>query len=335
MERYSPDQMELDARDVVARAIAQEVAEGRGTEREAPRASNGETAEPSSGGGVYLDISHRDRSFIEERLPRMYERFADLGVDMAEEPVEVAPTAHYGMGGVAVDAVGETRVDGLYAIGETMAGVHGANRLGGNSLAETIAFGEVAGRAIAERLAAGRAGHDASGTLHASARVHLLDLDRLAGHDGTHDPGALLDEIRDLLWDTAGIRRTDEGLADGLARLRAVRERASDLAVADRAERLDLGGDITSVDFELAIDLEFMLVVAEAILRGARERTESRGAHFRTAHPETDPDWRRNLRYERDSVGAMRLTTADVGEPSEAVRAALAAGHELDYHQLE
>jgi succinate dehydrogenase / fumarate reductase flavoprotein subunit len=244
---------------------------------------------------------------------------------MAEEPVEVAPTAHYGMGGVAVDAVGETRVDGLYAIGETMAGVHGANRLGGNSLAETIAFGEVAGRAIAERLAAGRAGHDASGTLHASARVHLLDLDRLAGHDGTHDPGALLDEIRDLLWDTAGIRRTDEGLADGLARLRAVRERASDLAVGDR----------TSRSYEFAIDLGFALVVAEAILRGARERTESRGAHFRTAHPETDPDWRRNLRYERDSVGAMRLTTADVGEPSEAVRAALAAGHELDYHQLE
>ncbi|MGM0448483.1 MAG: L-aspartate oxidase, partial [Methanobacteriota archaeon] len=115
MERYSPDQMELDARDVVARAIAQEVAEGRGTEN----------------GGVYLDISHRDADFIRERLPRMYERFDDLGVDMAEEPVEVAPTSHYGMGGVAVDDGGETDVDGLFAIGETMAGVHGANRLGG------------------------------------------------------------------------------------------------------------------------------------------------------------------------------------------------------------
>ena len=101
MERYSPDQMELDARDVVARAISREITEGRGTES----------------GGVYLDISHRDRSFIKERLPRMYERFDDLGVDMAEEPVEVSPTAHYGMGGVVTDAVGETDVGGLYAIG--------------------------------------------------------------------------------------------------------------------------------------------------------------------------------------------------------------------------
>ena len=114
MERYSPDQMELDARDVVARAIASEIEAGRGTKN----------------GGVYLDISHREREFIQERLPRMYERFAELGVDMAEEPMEVAPTAHYGMGGVVVDEHGETEVDGLYAIGETMVGVHGANRLG-------------------------------------------------------------------------------------------------------------------------------------------------------------------------------------------------------------
>jgi len=96
MERYSPDQMELDARDVVARAIAKEITEGRGTEN----------------GGVFLDISHRDAEFIAERLPRMYERFADLGVDMAEEPVEVAPTAHYGMGGVRVDEHGESDVRG-------------------------------------------------------------------------------------------------------------------------------------------------------------------------------------------------------------------------------
>ncbi|MFB6205069.1 MAG: L-aspartate oxidase [Haloglomus sp.] len=309
MERYSPDQMELDARDVVARAIAREIAEGRGTEH----------------GGVFLDISHRDRDFIRERLPRMYERFQELGVDMAEEPVEVAPTAHYGMGGVAVDDAGETRVSGLYAIGETMAGVHGANRLGGNSLAETIAYGEAAGRAIAERLADGDLGHDRQAVLHDRAQVHLADLVDLADSDGSYDPETLLDEVRDLLWATAGIRRDDEELAEGLARLDRVRERAADLAV----------GGPTSRSYEFAVDLGFTLTAAEAILRGARKRTESRGAHFRTDHPEMDPDWRRNVRYERGALGAMRLTTSEVTEPSEAVQAALDAGHELDYHQLE
>jgi succinate dehydrogenase / fumarate reductase flavoprotein subunit len=308
MERYSPDQMELDARDVVARAIAQEITEGRGTES----------------GGVYLDISHRDRSFIKERLPRMYERFDDLGVDMSEDPVEVSPTAHYGMGGVVTDGVGETDVDGLYAIGETMAGVHGANRLGGNSLAETIAFGEATGEAIAERLADGSTS-DGQDVLHDRARAHLADLETTAGTDGSHDPEALLDELRDLLWTHAGIIREDAELAAGRSELSRIRERAADL---------DVGGP-TSRSFEFALDLGFALTVAEAILRSARERTESRGAHYRTDHPEVDPSLRHNILAGRDSVGSMRLTTAPVGTPSDAVQEALDAGHELDYHQLE
>jgi len=318
MERYSPDQMELDARDVVARAIASEISEGRGTEN----------------GGVFLDISHRDRSFIRKRLPRMYERFADLDVDMAEEPVEVSPTAHYGMGGVVVDDTGETRVGGLYAIGETMAGVHGANRLGGNSLAETLAFGEAAGGAIAERLADGDAAStDRTGTSsdqsqrHFADRVqrHFADLVALANSDGAHDPEALLDEVRELLWTHAGIHRDDAGLVAGLETLDDVRERATDLAVGDR----------TSRSYEFALDLGFALVVAEAVLRSARERTESRGAHTRDDHPETDPDWRRNVGVERDPVGAMVLTSRRPGRPSDPVQDALDAGYELDYHQLE
>jgi succinate dehydrogenase / fumarate reductase flavoprotein subunit len=309
MERYSPDQMELDARDVVARAIDREVREGRGTEH----------------GGVYLDISHRDRDFIRERLPRMYERFADLGVDMAEEPVEVAPTAHYGMGGVVVDGTGETDVDGLYAIGETMAGVHGANRLGGNSLAETVAFGAVAGEAVADRLPSGASDGADRRRLHDLARIHFEDLRGLADTDGTHDPEALFDELRGLLWDHAGILRDGEGLSAGLDALADLRRRASDL---------DVGGP-TSRSFEFAANLGFALDVAEAVLRSAAARTESRGAHARTDHPDTDPEWRRNLTVERDSVGAMRLGSTPVDDPSEAVQAALDAGYELDYHQLE
>ncbi|QWC19054.1 FAD-dependent oxidoreductase [Halorubrum sp. 2020YC2] len=307
MERYSPDQMELDARDVVARAIAQEVAEGRGTEN----------------GGVYLDISHRDADFIEERLPRMYERFDDLGVDMAEEPVEVAPTSHYGMGGVAVDDGGETDVDGLFAIGETMAGVHGANRLGGNSLAETVAYGVVAGERIADRV-------DGPGEVPDSLREdlvepHLDDLRAMADNDGAHDVDHVLADLRELMWDHAGILRDESSLREGLDRLAAVRDRAADMRV----------GPVTSESFELAVDVGFTLVAAEAVLRGALEREESRGAHYRTDHPDTDPDWRRNVYFDAADVGGMTLRTEPVDDPSEAVQAALDEGHELDYHQLE
>ena len=307
MERYSPDQMELDARDVVARAIAQEVAEGRGTDN----------------GGVYLDISHRDADFIRERLPRMYERFADLGVDMAAEPVEVAPTAHYGMGGVAVDEHGETDVDGLFAVGETMAGVHGANRLGGNSLAETVAFGVVAGERIAERADGPGAVPD---TLRSTlVEPHLEDLRATANRDGEHDVHAVLAELRDLLWEHAGLLREDASLRAGLDALESVSRKAADMDV----------GPITSESFEFAVDAGFMLVAAEAVLRGALEREESRGAHYRTDYPDVDPAWRRNLYFESADVGGMRHYTDSVAEPSAAVQAALDEGHELDYHQLE
>ena len=307
MERYSPDQMELDARDVVARAIAKEITEGRGTDN----------------GGVYLDLSHKSGAFIRERLPRMYERFHDLGVDMAEQPVEVAPTAHYGMGGVAVDEYGETSVDGLFAIGETMAGVHGANRLGGNSLAETVAFGVVAGKRVAERT-------DGPGTVPERIRTEVAqpqfrDLDALAGRDGRYDVMTVVTELQDVLWEHAGILRDEESLQAGLDKLAAVGEKAADMDV----------GPITSPAFEFAVDIGFMLTAAEAVLRGALERTESRGAHYRTDHPDRVADWQRNIYFERADVGGMTSYTEPVGTPSEAVKAALDEGHELDYHQLE
>ncbi|OYR63004.1 succinate dehydrogenase [Halorubrum ezzemoulense] len=307
MERYSPDQMELDARDVVARAIAREIGEGRGTEH----------------GGVYLDISHRDADFIEERLPRMYERFQDLGVDMAEEPVEVAPTSHYGMGGVAVDDHGETDVDDLFAIGETMAGVHGANRLGGNSLAETVAYGVVAGERIADRVDG--PGEVPDALREETVEPHLRDLRAMADNDGANEVDAVLADLRELMWEHAGILRDESSLREGLDRLAAVRDRAADMRV----------GPVTSESFELAVDAGFMLVAAEAVLRGALEREESRGAHYRTDHPDTDPDWRRNVYFDAADVGGMTLRTEPVDQPSDAVQAALDEGHELDYHQLE
>ncbi|WP_138006557.1 L-aspartate oxidase [Halalkalirubrum salinum] len=307
MARYSPDQMELDARDVVARAIAKEIAEGRGTEN----------------GGVYLDISHRDAEFIKERLPRMHERFLELGVDMAAEPVEVAPTAHYGMGGVRVDAYGESDIAGLFAIGETMAGVHGANRLGGNSLAETVAYGVVAGERIADRI-------DGPGVLPEEVidsvfEPHVADLATTAGRSGTYDVDSVLAELRELMWNHAGILRTEESIQAGLDQLDMLREKAADIRI----------GDGTDESFELAIDLGFMLTAAEAVLSGALERTESRGAHYRSDYPDVDDDWQRNICFERADIGRMRLSTASVEPPSKAVQSALDLGYELDYHQLE
>jgi succinate dehydrogenase / fumarate reductase flavoprotein subunit len=356
MRRYSPERMELDARDVVARAIAEEISEGRGT----------------ANGGVYLDISHRDRAYVQARLPRMVERFQSLGVDLASEPVEVAPTAHYGMGGIVVDEAGATAVDGLYAVGEATAGVHGANRLGGNSLAETLAGGVITGAAVAARLTdrdatveaagvdgewpAGAAADRDMATVQELAWSHFTELAELVGRNGdremddggdsagegdgdgsggdgggdrepggTVDPEAVLADLRALLWTRAGIRRDADGLRAGLADLDALRVRAADLNV----------GVPTSRSFEFAVDLQFALVVAEAILRTALERTESRGAHFRTDYPDRDSRWTRTLVVRRGHLGGMALSTVPVATPSPAVQAALDAGYELQYHQLE
>ncbi|SFR51124.1 L-aspartate oxidase [Halogeometricum limi] len=309
MERYSPDQMELDARDVVARAIAQEVREGRGTEN----------------GGVFLDISHREREFIEDRLPKMYERFQSLGIDMAEEPVEVAPTAHYTMGGVDVDVhTGETSVDRLHVVGETMAGVHGANRLGGNSLAETVAVGEVVGTHIGERMADEET-TDLPNGVRALAEREFRALSDLETADGDTTPRELWAALREVMWEHAGILRDEETLQAGIDRIAEIRDRTGDLRV---------DGDRTSREFEFAVDLSFMLTMAETTLRAAKYRTESRGAHFREDHPDTDDDWRVNVLASRGDTG-YDLFTRGVGAPSEAVREALDEGHELDYHHLE
>ncbi|WP_226481814.1 L-aspartate oxidase [Natrinema amylolyticum] len=310
MERYSPDQMELDARDVVARAIAQEVREGRGTDD----------------GGVYLDISHRDDEYVRERLPSMVERFESLGVDITEEPMVVAPTAHYTMGGVDIDFhTGETGVDGLYAVGETVAGVHGANRLGGNSLAETVAIGKLVGDHVAGAVTDGDDDPTVTDGQRALAEREFRALTELAASDGTVTPTEFLEELGDLLWDHAGILRDEAGIREGLAKLEDLRARTADLRV---------DGGLTSKSFEYAVDLSASLTVAEAMLRAALERTESRGAHYRTDYPETESDWRVNLVHAADENG-LSINRRGVGEPSPPVREALAEGYELDYHHLE
>ncbi len=307
MERYSPDQMELDARDVVARANEQEIREGRGTDNNA----------------VLLDISHRDDEYIRERLPRMVEEFDEHGVDITEEPMEVAPTAHYAMGGIEVDfETGQTRIDGLYAVGECTAGVHGANRLGGNSLIETVVFGEVAGTHIAETL----------GTRPSASLSEVAVRDRAVGQDvlttanGRHTPEDLMGRLRRLMWNRAGILRDEDGLLEGLRQLQQLQADADDLQV--QASR-------TSRRYERAQNLRFMLTTAETILRGALERTESRGAHARTDHDAKDRAWRQNIRCCPTGDGDMEIEVQAAGTPSRRVQRAVDEDHALDYHHLE
>ena len=237
MERYSPKQMELDARDVVARANDKEIREGRGTEN----------------GAVLLDISHRDSEYIHERLPRMVEEFAEHGVDITKESMEVAPTAHYAMGGIEVDfETGMTRIDGLYAIGECTAGVHGANRLGGNSLVETVVFGQLVGANIAGSLTSAPAPSEAQ------IQDFVATQDARAKADGSHTPEELVDELRDVMWQGAGIIRNEDGLLTGLKQIQELQEKALDLNVQSRrGERR----------YEWANNLRFMLTTAETIMR--------------------------------------------------------------------
>ena len=307
MERYSPTQMELDARDVVARANEQEIREGRGTEDDA----------------VLLDISHRDDDYIHDRLPRMVEEFAEHGIDITEEPMEVAPTAHYAMGGIEVDfETAQTQVDGLYAVGECTAGVHGANRLGGNSLIETVVFGQVAGSHIAETL-----GSRTSPSLSdAAVQDHVATQDTLAAAEGTHTPAEIVDQLRGLMWQHAGILRDEDGLLNGLRKLQRLRADAEDLQVQSNR---------TSRRYERAQNLRFMFTTAETILRGALERTESRGAHARTDYETKDPDWRKNIRSLPTGDGGMEIGMEAAGRPSRRVQQAVDEEHELDYHHLE
>jgi succinate dehydrogenase flavoprotein subunit len=269
MERYDNERMELSSRDVVARAINSEVIAGRGTPH----------------GGAFLDITHRKPEFIKSKLPSMYEQFLKLAnVDITKQPMEVAPTIHYAMGGVRVDAeTGETTVPGLFAAGEVASGLHGANRLGGNSLSDLLVFGkragEAAGAAAKSRLAAPSARIDTVEVDSAIAEL-LAPLARPAGEN----PFKLQAEIQDVMSVQAPIVRDGPGLEAGLQKI---------LELGVRAQACGTGGSNTvafNPGWHTAIDLRSMLVNAEALLRSALERKESRGAHARSDYPKTDDD---------------------------------------------
>jgi succinate dehydrogenase / fumarate reductase flavoprotein subunit len=299
MERYDPERFELSTRDRVALAIYTEIADGRGTEH----------------GGVLLDISHLDRELVLRRLPRMYRQFLDLAMlDITTRPMEVAPTAHYSMGGVWVDAeTHATDVEGLYAVGECASGVHGANRLGGNSLAEAVVFGRIVG-AEAARWSAQL---DVQARDHAAISAAREEVDELLARRGEEFARPLQRAVRDLMSECGGVVRSEDGLRDGLRRLDEVAERARDLEV-----RPDIAG---YDDLAHALDLQGSLLAARATLECARERRETRGAHNRVDFPEQDLALRVNLVWAPDG----NIAGEPIPQPPPAV-AALAGGPDLD-----
>jgi succinate dehydrogenase / fumarate reductase, flavoprotein subunit len=299
MERYDPARLELSTRDRVALANYTEISEGRGTEH----------------GGVLLDVSHLGRDTVLSRLPRMYRQFIDLAMlDITRTPMEVAPTAHYSMGGVRVESVThETDVEGLYAVGECGSGIHGANRLGGNSLAECLVFGRIVGQEAARWSRA----LDLQVRDRAAIDAAKEEVDELLARRGEEFARPLQRAVRDFMTECCGVVRTEEGLREGLTRLAEVTEAAQSLEV-----RPDLAG---YADLAHAIDLEGSLLAARATLECALERRESRGAHIRLDHPEQDPQLVRNLVWALDA----EITDESPADPSPEV-ARLAAGPEVD-----
>jgi len=265
MERYDRERMELSSRDVVARAINSEVLAGRG----------------SPHGGAFLDITHRKPEFIKSKLPSMYEQFLKLAkVDITKQPMEVAPTIHYAMGGVRVNAeTGATTVPGLFAAGEVASGLHGANRLGGNSLSDLLVFGKRAGDAAAE---AARVGKSRPAIDQADIDGAIAELTSPLDRPEGENPYKLMAEIQDMMSEQAPIVRDEAGLTSGLEKIGSLRERALVCGTGGSSSLAFNPG------WHTAHDLRSLVVNAEALLRSGLMRQESRGAHARSDYPRPD-----------------------------------------------
>ena len=271
MSKYAPKAMELAPRDITSRSITTEILEGRGI------------------GGkeyVYLDLRHLGAAQIMEKLPGIRDLAIHFeGVDPIEEPIPITPCQHYTMGGIDTDVDGRTMMPGLYAAGEcACVSVHGANRLGGNSLLETIVFGRRSGAAVVADLAGRAGGGDASAagarTVAAvEARVAAL----AARGAGGEDPYAIRADMTVTMKDHFGVFREDKQMREGLERLLALKQRCATIGLRN-------GGGVFNLDLIRTLELEGMVDLALAVATGAVERTESRGSHSRTDYPARDDE---------------------------------------------
>ncbi|RMH15672.1 MAG: fumarate reductase/succinate dehydrogenase flavoprotein subunit [Acidobacteria bacterium] len=278
---------ELLTRDHVARCIVREIKEGRG----------------SPHGGVYLDIAWiREKlpdhaEHIKKKLPSMYHQFKELAdIDITAEAMEVGPTTHYAMGGVKVDADSQmSTVPGLFAAGECAAGLHGANRLGGNSLSDLLVFGKRAGEHAAAFAREHGAGAIDDGQVEAAAAAALAPFERGAGGEG---PYAIQHALQEMMQDLVGIVRNAAEMSRALDGIAELRRRAREVGVGGNREY--------NPGWHTALDLDNLLTVSEAVARAGLEREESRGAHFREDHPQKDPAFGQvNVAIRRGADGEM------------------------------
>jgi succinate dehydrogenase / fumarate reductase flavoprotein subunit len=287
MEKHDPKRMELSTRDVVARAIYTEVREGRGTPH----------------GGAFLDISHKPAEYVKKKLPSMYHQFKELAdVDITTGPMEVGPTCHYMMGGIRVDAeTAQSTIPGLYAAGEAAAGLHGANRLGGNSLSDLLVFGRRAGKAAAEYAKSASSSALDSAQLEAAEREMLAPFE----HKGEY-PYEIHRDLQETMQSLVGIFRNEEDLRKALESLEQFKPRVASV-------RID-GSRMFNPGWHLTRDLKSMLLISEAVTRSALARQESRGAHSRVDYAKLDDAWGTKNNIISEQGGTMALRQERVGE---------------------
>jgi succinate dehydrogenase/fumarate reductase flavoprotein subunit len=257
MERYDAARMERSTRDLVARASFLEVQEGRGTPN----------------GGVWIDVSHLGAEAVERSFRGMVKRCRDFGRDLAREPVEVGPTAHFMMGGVVIDPICRTAIDGLFAAGEDTGGVHGANRLGGNGVAESTVFGGLAGDVLAAFVEGRAAPRVEPAALEPTARALAAPLGRAEG-TALYD---LQQALRDVMWEKVGLVRDGAGLREALATIDRIAEAVERAAVP--------GGRAFNLAWQDWLNVRSQATAARLIAQSALARAESRGAHYRSDHP--------------------------------------------------
>ena len=271
MSRYD-DRMELATRDVVARSIYNEIMEGRGSEH----------------GGVYLDVSHLDPQLIEEKLETMLEQFLDVGVDIRKEPMEVAPTAHHHMGGLRINPDGSSNIENLFGAGEVCGGVHGANRLGGNALADTQVFGKIAGQSAASATDIAEFRYNNEAVEEEEKRIKSLI------KKGTISPIKMKEEIQQLMWEKVSIVRNEQNLKSALERLIEMKGELKYLDVDDRTQ--------FNTSLITALEVINMVEICILIVKSAILRRESRGAHFREDFPETNDAWKKSIVMSKSKI---------------------------------
>lgn len=273
MTRYQPERLELAGRDEVTRAIYQEIQEGRGTEH----------------GAVYLDTTHWEEGKAEKLVPDVFATHMEVGIDIRKQMMEITPSMHHMMGGYVINEWGETNVDGLYAVGEVTTSVHGANRLGGNSLAEGQVFGRRAGLHAAEYVKNCQTPHIAQETV--DAEVHRIEalLSRKTGRKAAD----VLSEIKAVMWNNVGIIRDADMLLTAQQEIKRLQDEAQSLFAEDESQ------------LQACLEIQDMLKTAEVIILAALERKESRGAHYRSDYPQLDPSWEKNIRVSKDQDGKL------------------------------